>query len=364
MRNTPKIRLNGFSGEWEQRKLGDVLKVNSGKDYKHLNPGDIPVYGTGGYMLSVDESLSEEDAIGIGRKGTIDKPQLLKAPFWTVDTLFYITPLPENDLRFLYALSQNIKWAKLDESTGVPSLSKTNIENIQINLPPTLAEQTAIGKFFATLDETIRLHTQKLAGLRQLKKGYLQQLFPRAGEPTPRVRFDGFSGDWECRKLGEVSSIKTGASDVQDAVADGAYPFFVRSEKIERSSKYLFDGEAILIPGEGRLGDIYHYINGKFDYHQRVYKISDFANNVSGLFILYAMQKTFKQHAMTYTVKATVDSLRLPMLTGFDVLLPSKSEQTAIGNFFRNLDDQITAQQTKTEHLQQLKKAYLQQMFV
>jgi len=117
---TPEIRFKLFTNAaWEQRKLGEVLKVNSGKDYKHLNKGDIPVYGTGGYMLSVDESLSDVDAIGIGRKGTIDKPQLLIAPFWTVDTLFYMTPLQNNDLLFLYSLSQNIEWAKMDESTGV-----------------------------------------------------------------------------------------------------------------------------------------------------------------------------------------------------------------------------------------------------
>jgi len=180
---------------------------------------------------------------------------------------------------------------------------------------------------------------------------------------VPRVRFAGFSGAWVEKKLGEVASIKTGASDAQDSVAGGEYPFYVRSEKIERSNKYLFDGEAILIPGEGRLGDIYHYVNGKFDYHQRVYKISGFAADASGLFVLYAMQKTFKQHAMTHTVKATVDSLRLPMLTGFEMLLPTKEEQTAIGAFFAKLDELIALHQRKLETLKKLKKSCLQQMF-
>jgi len=181
----------------------------------------------------------------------------------------------------------------------------------------------------------------KLTTFKALKKACLQQMFPQAGEVIPRVRFEGFYGAWESKTLGEISNIKTGASDAQDAVVDGEYPFFVRSENVEQSNKYLFDGEAILIPGEGRLGDIYHYVNGKFDYHQRVYKISDFSGNVSGLFILYTMQKTFKQHAMIHTVKATVDSLRLPMLTGFEMLIPTKEEQAVIGNFFRTLDELI-----------------------
>ena len=73
----PQIRFAGFTDDWEQRKLGDVVDVRSGRDYKHLEEGDIPVYGTGGYMLSINEALSDdEDAIGIGRKGTIDHPYI------------------------------------------------------------------------------------------------------------------------------------------------------------------------------------------------------------------------------------------------------------------------------------------------
>ena len=97
---SPKIRFKGYSEDWEQRKFGEVVDVRSGRDYKHLAEGDIPVYGTGGYMLSVDRALSDIDAIGFGRKGTIDKPYLLKAPFWTVDTLFYAVPKQNIDLQF------------------------------------------------------------------------------------------------------------------------------------------------------------------------------------------------------------------------------------------------------------------------
>ena len=96
----PELRFKGFTDDWEERKLGDFIDVKSGKDYKHLNSGSIPVYGTGGYMLSVDRALSDIDAIGFGRKGTIDKPYLLKAPFWTVDTFFYAVPKQNIDLQF------------------------------------------------------------------------------------------------------------------------------------------------------------------------------------------------------------------------------------------------------------------------
>ena len=173
----PELRFKGFADAWEQRKLSDILKVNSGKDYKHLDQGNIPVYGTGGYMLSVNESLSNIDAIGIGRKGTIDKPQYLKAPFWTVDTLFYLNALDHHSILFLYYLIQLIPWKKYDESTGVPSLSKTTIDNISGYVPLNSKEEELISTLFNQLDKSITLHQRKLDKLQEVKKGLLQKMF-------------------------------------------------------------------------------------------------------------------------------------------------------------------------------------------
>lgn len=139
----------------------EVIEVNSGKDYKHLSGGRIPVYGTGGYMLSVNQALSyDRDAIGIGRKGTIDKPYVLKAPFWTVDTLFYAIPDKKTDLNFIFDIFQNIEWNKKDESTGVPSLSKNAIYQINI-YAPCINEQKYIGSFFSKMDNLITLHQRE-----------------------------------------------------------------------------------------------------------------------------------------------------------------------------------------------------------
>ena len=172
----PHLRFANFRKPWEQHQLKEVLKVNSGRDYKHLNEGNIPVYGTGGYMLSVDGKLSDVDGIGLGRKGTIDKPQYLKAPFWTVDTLFYLTPSPNYDIYFLYTLIQNVNWKSMDESTGVPSLSKSVIERVTLTFP-ILEEQQKIGSFFREFDNTISLHQQKIAHLKALKSTILNKMF-------------------------------------------------------------------------------------------------------------------------------------------------------------------------------------------
>lgn len=172
----PEIRLEGFEGEWERKSLSEVCTINSGRDYKHLKDGDIPVYGTGGYMLSVNEKLSDEDAIGIGRKGTIDKPYLLTAPFWTVDTLFYVTCKMGYDLNYLFLIFQQVRWKKFDESTGVPSLSKKTIEKVASKFP-SLPEQQAIGSYFSNLDNLISAHREKISQLETLKKKLLQDMF-------------------------------------------------------------------------------------------------------------------------------------------------------------------------------------------
>ena len=192
-RKVPEIRFAGFTDDWEQRNdneeleirseewyivsIGDIVSIGNGKDYKHLSDGNIPVYGTGGYMLSVSEALSYDDAIGIGRKGTIDRPYVLKAPFWTVDTLFYCIPQNNIDLNFIYAVFQTIDWKKLDESTGVPSLSKENIANYSLLIPRSVDIQRKIGRFFKNFDNLIALHQRELEKLQNIKKSCLEKMF-------------------------------------------------------------------------------------------------------------------------------------------------------------------------------------------
>lgn len=155
------VTMRPLASSWEQRKFSDVVDVCSGKDYKHLKEGPIPVYGTGGFMTSVDEALSyDRDAVGIGRKGTIDKPYLLKAPFWTVDTLFYAIPKSDIDLEFVHCSFLNVDWKSKDESTGLPSLSKEAI-NETIALVPSFNEQSQLGEFFYNLDSLITLHQRE-----------------------------------------------------------------------------------------------------------------------------------------------------------------------------------------------------------
>lgn len=143
---------------------------------------------------------------------------------------------------------------------------------------------------------------------------------------------------WEIRRLRYLVNIKTGSNDTIDAVADGAYPFYVRSPKIERINTYTYDGEAILMAGDGvGAGKVFHYVNGKFACHQRVYNLHQL-KDINGKFLYYYLKENFSKEVEKGTAKSTVDSIRLPMIKDFTIVLPSLYEQQVIANY---LDEKV-----------------------
>lgn len=239
---------------------------------------------------------------------------------------------------------------------AITRLTLEKIKNLRFSVP-VLPEQTAIATVLSDTDALIE-HLEKLiAKKKAIKQGAMQQLL------TGKKRLPGFKGKWEMKKLGEVAEIKTGKKNNDDKVEEGLYPFFVRSQQVERINSYSFDGEAILIPGEGNIGSIYHYINGKFDYHQRVYKISNFAEQYSGKFIYLSMSQNFNAHAIKNSVKATVDSLRLPTFQEYEISFPpTKSEQTAIATVLSDMDAEIESLEQKRNKYVMIKQGMMQEL--
>ncbi len=175
-----ELRFKDENGEdfphWQEKNIGAILKIGNGKDYKHLNKGEYPVFGTGGQIYSVDDFLYDGESVFIGRKGTINKPSYYNGKFWTVDTLFY-THLFVNSLpKFIYYIFQSINWLVYNEATGVPSLSKSTIESIKVIIP-TCPEQQKIANFLSAIDNKITALNDKINNSQQYKKGLLQQMF-------------------------------------------------------------------------------------------------------------------------------------------------------------------------------------------
>lgn len=382
--NKPELRFKGFSDDWEQRKLSDLVDVCSGMDYKHLSIGNIPVFGTGGYMLSVDKALSyDRNAIGIGRKGTIDKPYILKAPFWTVDTLFYCIPRDEGTLNFDYDLFQCIDWKQKDESTGVPSLSKVAINDTDVMIPKT-DEQKKIGYFFEELDLVITLHQSKCDNLKIIKNSMLDNLFPKNGEKVPKWRFKGFNDDWEQRKLNEyleVSRAKNkdevfGKEDVLSVSGD--YGIVNQIEFQGRS----FAGVSVAPYGVVETGDVvytksplksnpYGIIKtnkGKPGIVSTLYAVYKPQDNVYSEFVqIYFEQDARMNNYMHPLVnKGAKNDMKVSdenALKG-EVCFPNRDEQIKISEYFAKLDHLITLHQSEVDRLKKVKQFFLKNLFV
>ncbi len=181
---TGKKRLAGFSGEWEVKRLGELLKVRHGKSQHHISvkDGTFPILATGGEIGRTNHYLYNKPSVLIGRKGTIDVPQYIEKPFWTIDTLFY-TEISENvSAKFVFYKFQTINWRGYNEASGVPSLNASTIENIESIIPPTKKEQTAIATILSDMDAEINALQQKRDKTAQLKTGMMQELL------TGRIR--------------------------------------------------------------------------------------------------------------------------------------------------------------------------------
>ena len=377
MKRESQLRFPGFEGAWEICSMEKISEIKKGFTPRTDNDaywknGDIPWLSIadmnqGKFVKNSAKNITKE-ALGtkaLVPKGTlimsfklsIGKLAILSEKMMTNEAICHFYWKNDDiitDYIYYYLNTVDISSFGGRAVKGV-TLNSDALNSIVVKLPA-YSEQQKIADCLTAMDDTIEDQQQKVEQLQSYKKGLLQQLFSQT------LRFPGFEGEWEEKKLGEVTDIRTGNNDLQDKVDDGEYPFFVRSANIEHIDSYTYDGEAVLIPGDGNIGQIYHYINGRFAYHQRVYKISDFVD-VTGKYIYYYMNEFFKKEALRNSVKATVDSLRLPTLTNFKVQTPSLPEQQKIADCLSTLDEVIELEQQKLEKLQVYKKGLLQQLF-
>ena len=343
------MRFPEFTDEWTETNIGSILSIGNGKDYKDLGDGNIPVFGTGGYMTSVKDYLMDGESVFIGRKGTINKPSYYKGKFWTVDTLFYTHEFIGAVPRFVLYLFENIDWLKYNEASGVPSLSKSTIEKIKINIPKTI-EQKKISAFISLLDRRIEVQSGLINKLESLIGGIGQRVFSQ---------FNSFV------KLGNVAKITNGNSDVQDAIEiyeSGLYPFYDRSDVIKYLNTYYLDKEAIIYAGEG--SEFFpRYHNGKFALHQRCYAIFDFKEEYLTKFIYYYMF-TLNGYFVRNSVGSTVPSLRMGTFEKVNIPKVPVKQQLYIIKVFDCLHKKLH-QAKQTKRLFEMQKQYLlQQMFI
>jgi len=180
----------------------------------------------------------------------------------------------------------------------------------------------------------------------------------------PTLRFKLRGEEWFYKKIGDICIVKTGGKDTQDKKESGKYPFFVRSNTVEKIDSFSFDGEAILTSGDGvGVGKNFHYINDKFDYHQRVYALHTFKEGFSGKFIFQVFKQKFYRRVMRLSAKNSVDSVRMSMITDMEIAFPSLPEQKKIASFLIAVDEKLQLLTKKKELLSAYKKGVMQKIF-
>ena len=376
----PKLRFSNFTDVWVKVDIGDILKIGSGRDYKHLNEGNIPVYGSGGLMKKVDQFLHDGESVCIGRKGTIDKPIYLNEKFWTVDTLFFTHSFQGVSVKFIFEIFNNINWYKYNEASGVPSLSKSTIEKIPTIIPG-FAEQQKIAEFLSSVDKKIQLLEKKKEQLELYKKGVMQKIFSR------EIRFKDDNGnsypDWEEWRLGDIANFRRGSFPQPYGLKkwyddQNGFPFvqvFDVDENMRLKSKtkrkiteiakaksvFVKKGSLVLTI-QGSIGRI---ARTQYDtcVDRTLLIFQSFNSDVVIDYFKYVIFLLFeieKRKAPGGTIK----TITKEALSAFKLSLPIEMEQKKIADFLSAIDNKIDTTSTQINKTKEFKKGLLQQMFV
>ena len=362
--------------EWEVKKLGTVFDIGNGRDYKHLNTGKIPVYGTGGLMTYVNEYLYDGETVCIGRKGTINMPQYHNGKIWTVDTLFYTYNFRKTDVKFLYYLAQIIDWNAYNTATGVPSLTSRNVSNILVSLPP-LHEQHRIASALTSIDNLISSLGKLIEKKKNIKQGAMQQLL------TGKTRLKGFSEPWVKRKLGDNATIQRGGSPrpieaYLTTNRDGIN--WIKIGDVRPNDKFIRHTVEKIIPeGISHSRQVYKgdfILSNSMSFgrpyildidgciHDGWLVIKDYSNTYDMDFLYYILSSdtVFEQY-IAMAAGSSVKNLNKEKVANVMLFAPqSLAEQRAIATILNKMDNEITALETKKAKYEAIKQGMMQQL--
>jgi len=372
--------------DWEIKKLGELARFRTGPFGSALHKEDYtnngipivnPMHIVDGKIVATQEmtitaqraselanfKLRKGDIV-IGRRGEMGRCAVVKASQdgWLCGTgsmIIRTSPLASAEFLRLVLSSPPIIAEIENASVGstMINLNQSVLAGLNVALPTSKKEQETISSSIEAVVAQAEALQSLITKKQRVKQATMQELL------TGKRRLPGFEGEWEVKRLGDMTHIKTGSRNNEDKIDDGEYPFFVRSDNVERINSYAYDCEAVLVPGEGRIGEIFHYANGRFDVHQRVYAITQFKPGISGKFVHSYMAMNFGAWAMQNTVKATVDSLRLPTFQTFEMLIPpTKDEQDAIAAVLSEMDADLVALEARRDKTRELKQGMMQQL--
>lgn len=407
----PKIRFKGFTKDWEQRKLNEVGVVIDPHP-SHRAPkeeqGGIPFIGIGDVdemgninresARPVPENVYDEHhkrydlnvpSLGLGRVASLGKVIRLRSDIgkYAISPTISVLQFSENiNIDYLYAYMNTPQFKKQFEgkSNGSTrqSVGTEMVRLLNLSMPFNLDEQKAIGTFYKNLDNLITLHQRKCEQTKNLKKYMLQKMFPQNGAKVPEIRFDGFTYDWEQRKLGEVCSRvqgNDGRMDLPTLTISAANGWMNQEDRFsgniagkeQENYTLLHKGELSYNHGNSKLakyGTVFSLQSYKEALVPRVYhsfKVEE--GSPDFLEYYFATKLPDRELGKLISSGARMDGLLnigYNEFMGIQMLFPSVEEQKQISNYFRNLDHLITLHQRKCDELKKMKKYMLQNMFI
>lgn len=380
-KNRPKRRFSGFDGEWEQEKFGKIATIINGRAYSQdelLSEGKYKVLRVGNFYTNESWYYSN---LELDNKYYANNGDLLytwSATFgphiWSGDKVIYHyhiwkVELSERiDKKYILQLLEKDKSDILSNKNGstMVHITKDGMENKLLMFPEEIEEQTKIGSFLKQLDQCITLHQHKLDKLKNLKKSYLAELFPAEGERVPKRRFPGFEGEWKEKKLGEVvekfDNLRIPVAS-KDRIA-GNIPYYGANGIQDYVEGFTHDGEFVLLAEDGAndLNDYpVQYVNGKIWVNNHAHVIQGKNNLIDNKFLLFAIKQIQME---PYLVGGGRAKLNAEIMMNLPLTAPEISEQRMIGAFLMKVEKQISLQQEKLAKLKDLKKAYLNELFV
>ena len=328
----------------------DVLEIKNGRNQKAVeNPeGKYPIYGSGGVMGYADDYICEGQTVVVGRKGSINNPIYVEEPFWNVDTAFGLCANKEILLpRYLYYFCRKFDFERLNKAVTIPSLTKSDLLKIEIDLPDLSKQQDVIDKLLK-VEKIIEVRRQELQKLDDLIKARFVELFYDKG--------------YSMLKWNDVFNTTTGKLDSNAAVEDGEYPFFTCSKEILRIDKYAFEQKALLLAGNNAAGkyDVKYY-NGKFNAYQRTY-VLDLKEDWSYRLFQYQLEDKLV-YLQQQSLGGLTKYLTLKILGELEFIIPPMDKQDEFTQFVEQVDKSKVAVQKALDEAQLLFDSLMQKYF-
>ena len=369
--------------EWKCARLKNLIQCLDSKripmEASQRKKGTYPYWGAGSIMDYVDDYIFDEELVLLGEDGApfFDRKRnvafYVNEKVWINNHIHVLRPLNGINAHFLTHFLNIVDYKSYINGSILNKLTQSNMNEISCLVLPENEQQKIanyLDKVCGEVDEMIALQEQMIEELKAYKQSVITEAVTKGLNPDVPMKDSGIDwiGEvpehWKSERLKFLCTIQTGNQDTQDAQQDGDYPFFVRSPKVERSTKFSFEGEGILMAGDGAgAGRVFHHAFGKYAVHQRVYRLSDFSNKIDTNYLFHYISNLFCKVMDMGSAQSTVPSVRLPMLLNFVVCTPPISEQQSIASYLdtkcAEIDTLIAIKQAKMEELKDYKKSVI-----